>query len=198
MGPNRSAHRAVGPSLHSPPTAPPRFSQTGRVLSVAGCLTTAGVLCVGFGAFISGNKVLAQNMMHARTSKTSWLSPRPAGAPEASSSARSCSRLPRALASLRQSAAWVSLAGYIGLVFSTQARAGGSSVRHHRRHGCGYEILPRQRRHCCCCGRSHKTEGGGTRPGGCVACVALQTWPGELMGARAGSVYRRYASVMYM
>ena len=83
---------------------------------MAGCLTTAGVLCVGFGAFISGNKVLAQNMMHARTSKTSWLSPRPA-APEASSSARSCSRLPRALASLRQSAAWVSLAGYIGLVF---------------------------------------------------------------------------------
>mmetsp|Transcript_13181 Transcript_13181/g.31071 ORF Transcript_13181/g.31071 Transcript_13181/m.31071 type:complete len:112 (+) Transcript_13181:41-376(+) len=31
-----------------------------------GCLTTAGVLCVGFGAFISGNKVLAQNMMRAR------------------------------------------------------------------------------------------------------------------------------------
>ena len=84
---------------------------------MAGCLTTAGVLCVGFGAFISGNKVLAQNMMRARMSKTSWLSPRPAGAPEASSSARSCSRLPRALASLRQSAAWVSLAGYIGLVF---------------------------------------------------------------------------------
>ena len=32
---------------------------------MAGCLTTAGVLCVGFGAFISGNKVLAQNMMCA-------------------------------------------------------------------------------------------------------------------------------------
>ena len=65
LGPNRSAHRAVEPSLRLPPTAPHSSSQTGRVLSVAGCLTTAGVLCVGFGAFISGNKVLAQNMMCA-------------------------------------------------------------------------------------------------------------------------------------
>ena len=32
----------------------------------AGCLSAAGVLCVGFGAFINGNKVLAQNMMRAR------------------------------------------------------------------------------------------------------------------------------------
>ena len=32
----------------------------------AGCLSTAGVLCVGFGAFINGNKALAQNMMRAR------------------------------------------------------------------------------------------------------------------------------------
>ena len=32
----------------------------------AGCLTTAGVLSVGFGAFIAGNKVLAQYMMRAR------------------------------------------------------------------------------------------------------------------------------------
>mmetsp|Transcript_12392 Transcript_12392/g.25192 ORF Transcript_12392/g.25192 Transcript_12392/m.25192 type:complete len:106 (+) Transcript_12392:79-396(+) len=31
-----------------------------------GCLTTAGVLCVGLGAFVNGNKVLAQNMMRAR------------------------------------------------------------------------------------------------------------------------------------
>mmetsp|Transcript_31618 Transcript_31618/g.71430 ORF Transcript_31618/g.71430 Transcript_31618/m.71430 type:complete len:97 (+) Transcript_31618:51-341(+) len=31
-----------------------------------GALTTAGVLCVGFGAFINGNKVLAQNMLRAR------------------------------------------------------------------------------------------------------------------------------------
>jgi len=31
-----------------------------------GCLTTAGVLSVGFGAFIAGNKVLAQYMMRAR------------------------------------------------------------------------------------------------------------------------------------
>jgi hypothetical protein len=69
VGPNWSAHRAVDPSLRLPPTAPPRSSQTGRVLSVAGCLTTAGVLGVGFGAFISGNKVLAQNMMHGTTQK---------------------------------------------------------------------------------------------------------------------------------
>ena len=32
----------------------------------AGCLTTAGVLTVGFGAFIAGNQVLAQYMMRAR------------------------------------------------------------------------------------------------------------------------------------
>ena len=31
-----------------------------------GCLTTCGVLTVGFGAFINGNKVLAQNMLRAR------------------------------------------------------------------------------------------------------------------------------------
>ena len=65
VGPNRSAHRAanLSPSLatHCPP-----FSETGRCLSRAGCLTTAGVLCVGFGAFINGNKRLAQSMMRAR------------------------------------------------------------------------------------------------------------------------------------
>ena len=59
------AHRAanLSPSLatHCPP-----FSETGRCLSRAGCLTTAGVLCVGFGAFINGNKRLAQSMMRAR------------------------------------------------------------------------------------------------------------------------------------
>ena len=31
-----------------------------------GALTTVSVLCVGFGAFVSGNKKLAQNMMRAR------------------------------------------------------------------------------------------------------------------------------------
>ncbi|KAL1530308.1 hypothetical protein AB1Y20_001218 [Prymnesium parvum] len=31
-----------------------------------GCITTVSVLCVGFGAFINGNKVLAQHMMRAR------------------------------------------------------------------------------------------------------------------------------------
>ena len=34
--------------------------------SPTGALTTCGVLCVGFGAFINGNKALAQNMMRAR------------------------------------------------------------------------------------------------------------------------------------
>ena len=82
---------------------------------MAGCLTTAGVLCVGFGAFISGNKVLAQNMMHARTSKTklaqasaSWLSKGSLSAPDHASG---CPRLRPA------SANQLPLAGYIGLVF---------------------------------------------------------------------------------
>ena len=44
------------------------------------------------------------------------LRPRPAGSPEAPSSARSCLRLPRASASLGQSAAWASLVGHIGPV----------------------------------------------------------------------------------
>lgn len=35
-------------------------------MNLAGCLTTVGVLSVGFGAFINGNKVLAQNMLRAR------------------------------------------------------------------------------------------------------------------------------------
>ena len=100
--------------------------------------------------------------------KTSWLSPPPAGAPEAALSARSRVRLPQALASLGQSAAWAALVCHITF-FSTQARPGGSAVRHHCSHGRGYKILARQRR--CCCSRSHKTGTGGTRPGGCVGCV---------------------------
>ena len=50
--------------------------------------------------------------------KTRRLRPRPAGSPEAPFSARSCLRLPRASASLGQSAAWAALAGHIGLVFN--------------------------------------------------------------------------------
>eukprot|EP00964_Phaeocystis_antarctica_P003239 scaffold1728_cov53-Phaeocystis_antarctica.AAC.5 len=42
--------------------------------------------------------------------KTRWLRPRPTGAPGASFSARLCSRLPRASASLGQSAACAALA----------------------------------------------------------------------------------------
>eukprot|EP00964_Phaeocystis_antarctica_P089104 scaffold56777_cov64-Phaeocystis_antarctica.AAC.10 len=51
--------------------------------------------------------------------KLGWLRPRPAGSPEASFSARSCSRLPLASASLGQSAsaALAALAGHIGRVF---------------------------------------------------------------------------------
>ena len=53
------------------------------------------------------------------------LSRRPAGGPETSFSARPCSRLPRASASLGQSAAWAALAGHtIPGVFTTQVRAG--------------------------------------------------------------------------
>ena len=46
--------------------APSPAHRTSHRRSRAGCLTTAGVLSVGFGAFINGNKVLAQNMMRAR------------------------------------------------------------------------------------------------------------------------------------
>eukprot|EP00964_Phaeocystis_antarctica_P037226 scaffold21268_cov60-Phaeocystis_antarctica.AAC.1 len=56
--------------------------------------------------------------------KTRRLRPRPAGSPEAPSSARSCLRLPRASASLGQSAAWAALAGHIGLVFHIGATIG--------------------------------------------------------------------------
>ena len=47
-------------------------------------------------------------------SKTRWCRLRPAGSPEAALSARACRRLPRASASLGQSAAWAALAGQIG------------------------------------------------------------------------------------
>eukprot|EP00964_Phaeocystis_antarctica_P116782 scaffold80691_cov51-Phaeocystis_antarctica.AAC.2 len=50
-------------------------------------------------------------------SKTSWLSLRPAGSLEAALSARPCRRLPRALASLGQSAAWAALVGHSGRGF---------------------------------------------------------------------------------
>eukprot|EP00964_Phaeocystis_antarctica_P060757 scaffold36251_cov42-Phaeocystis_antarctica.AAC.2 len=53
-------------------------------------------------------------------SNARWLRPWPAGSPEASSSARSCSRLPRASAS--QTAAWKALATPYGLVFHIAAR----------------------------------------------------------------------------
>ena len=51
------------------------------------------------------------------TSKTSWLSLPPAGAPQAPLSARPCLGLPQASASLGQSAAWAALAGHIGRAF---------------------------------------------------------------------------------
>ena len=50
--------------------------------------------------------------VHCAMSKTSWLSLRPAGAPEASLSARSYPRLPQAPASLGLSAAWRALASH--------------------------------------------------------------------------------------
>ena len=53
--------------------------------------------------------------------KTRGLRPRPAGSPEAPFSARSCLRLPRASASLGQSAACAALAGHIGLVFHIES-----------------------------------------------------------------------------
>ena len=56
---------------------------------------------------------------HVPVSKTRWLSLRPAGSPEASLSARARLRLPRAPASLGQSAGWSAQAGFapIGLDF---------------------------------------------------------------------------------
>eukprot|EP00964_Phaeocystis_antarctica_P040216 scaffold22994_cov63-Phaeocystis_antarctica.AAC.5 len=53
--------------------------------------------------------------------ETRWLRPRSAGSPEASFSARSCSRLPQASASVGQSASWAALAGQTGLVFDLGA-----------------------------------------------------------------------------
>ena len=51
-------------SLTSPFLTLP-FTFYKHILS-SGCLTTAGVLSVGFAGFVNGNKVLAQNMMRAR------------------------------------------------------------------------------------------------------------------------------------
>ena len=61
----------------------------------------------------------------APVSKTRWRRLRPAGAPEAAASARSCLRLPQTLASIGQSAVWSALAGYTAL-FSTWSRANAS------------------------------------------------------------------------
>ena len=55
----------------------------------------------------------AGSYTHAAMSRTSWLSLRPAGAPEAACSAGASLRLPQALASLR----WAALACHTGLVF---------------------------------------------------------------------------------
>ena len=64
--------------------------------------------------------------------RTRRLRPRPAGAPEASFSARLCSRLPRASDSLGQSAAWAALAGPIVLPPHRELASGGR-VRARRR-----------------------------------------------------------------
>ena len=66
----------------------------------------------------SGNGCTGQ---YASMSKARLLSRRPAGAPEASLIVRSRLRLPRASASLGQSASWAALDGHIGLVFHRYA-----------------------------------------------------------------------------
>ena len=166
MGPNRLARRAaVEPALATQFPSP--LLSDWRALSVAGCLTTAAVLSVGFGAFISGNKVLAQNMMCATTSKASPGASLSQLAPEAALSSRPRVRLPQAPACLGPPAAWAALALTHRPDFSTQARPGGGSVHHHCSHGRGDKILARQLRRRHCYSRSHKTGAGGTRPSGC-------------------------------
>ena len=71
--------------------------------------------------------------------KTRWLRPRLTGAPEASLSARSCLRLPRASASLGQPAARAALTGHTGRVLHTGAVDGAAHAvarleRHQRGH----------------------------------------------------------------
>ena len=165
VGPNRSARRAVEPALAT--QCPSPLLSDWRALSVAGCLTTAAVLSVGFGAFISGNKVLAQNMMCATTSKASPGAALGQLAPEAALSSRSRVRPPQTPACLGQPAAWAALALTHRPDFSTQARPGGGSVHHHCSHGRGDKILARQLRRRHCYSRSHKIGAGGTRPSGC-------------------------------
>ena len=86
---------------------PTRSSYSRRSSDVLACLVN-----------IYGSKTLFVNEFHAM-SRTSWLRLRPAGSPEASLSARARLRLPRAPASLGQSAGWSAQAGFapIGLDF---------------------------------------------------------------------------------
>ena len=72
--------------------------------------------------------------VYCSMSRTSWLSLQPAGAPEASLSARSCPRLPQAPASLGQSAARMAVAGHIGRVSDTGTAAASRPCR--RTPGC--------------------------------------------------------------
>ena len=59
---------------------------------------------------------------HHPLSETRWHRPRPARSPRASLSARVCLRLPKALASLGQSASRAALAGHTGLEFDAGHR----------------------------------------------------------------------------
>ena len=166
-----AATRAVGPNGHTPccrtlacHKCPSRCSLT--ACPVRGRLPDhRGVLSVGWRLHY-GNKVLAQNMMCATTSKAARAQPsaswrrRPLSAPDPV-------RPPQTPACLGPPAAWAALALTHRPDFSTQARPGGGSVHHHCSHGRGDKILARQLRRRHCYSRSHKTGAGGTRPSGC-------------------------------
>ncbi len=66
IGARARRHTPACPSPREEFCARERLTRALPVCARAGCLTTAGVLCVGFGAFIQGNKRLAQTMMRAR------------------------------------------------------------------------------------------------------------------------------------
>ena len=68
-------------------------------------------------ARIKGSMGLGIDDQHTAMFKARWRRLGPAGAPEATVSARSSRWLPQAPASLRQSAARSALAGHIGLLF---------------------------------------------------------------------------------
>ena len=125
MAPSDGLGETCGPLLALLDQMLLHYEGGGRAIylhSWAGC-GRAGLVGAGLLSLLRPDLEAAALLEWVQSYVNNKLRLRPAGAPEASLSARSCLRLPRAPASLGQPAAWAALAGPIQAVFSSQVQS---------------------------------------------------------------------------